>query len=213
MGAFVLPFAEMLGREVPTWDFRVDGVTSISADVHKLGYAPKGVSVILHRTKALRAYQTFVFDGWLGGFYASPNLQGTRPGLPMAGAWAVMQHLGIDGYVELTRVALEAADRVRAGIAAIDGIRVLGDGRLHLVALAADPERGNPAVDVFALGDALQKRGWFHDRQGPPDSLHSTVSNGNAPVVGRYLDDLRECVTDLRGRRTDDRSTNYATLE
>jgi sphinganine-1-phosphate aldolase len=78
MGGFVLPFAEMLGREVPPWDFRVEGVHSISADIHKLGYAPKGVSVILHRTKELRRYQTWVFDGWLGGFYASPNLQGTR---------------------------------------------------------------------------------------------------------------------------------------
>ena len=130
MGGFVLPFAELLGRDVPPWDFRVDGVHSISADIHKLGYAPKGVSVIVHRTKQLRTYQTFVFDGWLGGFYASPNLQGTRSGLPMAAAWAVMQHLGIDGYVELTRAALDAADRMRAGIAAIDGVRVLGDGRL-----------------------------------------------------------------------------------
>ena len=107
MGGFVLPFAELLGRDVPPWDFRVDGVHSISADVHKLGYAPKGVSVIVHRTKQLRAYQTFVFDGWLGGLYASPNLQGTRSGLPMAAAWAVMQHLGVDGYVELTRGALD----------------------------------------------------------------------------------------------------------
>ena len=118
MGGFVLPFAEMLGRPVAPWDFRVDGVTTISADIHKLGYAPKGVSVILHRTKESRRYQTFVFDDWLGGFYASPNMQGTRSGLPMACAWAVMSHLGIDGYVDLTRQTLENADRMRAGIAA-----------------------------------------------------------------------------------------------
>ena len=99
MGGFVLPFMEMLGRDVPPWDFRVDGVTSISADMHKLGYAPKGVSVIVYRRQELRRYQTFVFDDWLGGFYASPNLQGSRPGMPMAAAWAVMQHLGIDGYL------------------------------------------------------------------------------------------------------------------
>ncbi len=151
MGGFVLPFAELLGREVAPWDFRVDGVHSISADIHKLGYAPKGVSVILHRTKQLRKYQTFTFDGWLGGFYASPNLQGTRSGLPMAAAWAVMQHLGVDGYTELTRGVLDAADRMRAGIAALDGVRVLGDGRFHVVAMAGDP----PAVDVFAVGDEL----------------------------------------------------------
>ena len=216
MGGFVLPFAEMLGRTVPPWDFRVDGVTSISADIHKLGYSPKGASVIVHRTKALRAYQTFVFDDWLGGFYASPNIQGTRSGLPMAAAWAVMQHLGIDGYVSLTRTALETADRMREAIAAIDGLRVLGDGGYHLVAMASDPVSDGPAIDVFALGDALLARGWFHDRQSSPsspDSLHSTVSNGNAAVIDHYLEDLVACVNQIRDTRVADRSTNYATLE
>ncbi len=212
MGGFVLPFAEMLGRTVTPWDFRVEGVTTISADIHKLGYAPKGVSVILHRTKESRKYQTFVFDDWLGGFYASPNLQGTRSGLPMACAWAVMQHLGIDGYTELTRATLANADRMRAGIAEIDGIRVLGDPQFQLVALAADPAF-HPEIDVFALGDALLERGWFHDRQGPPDTLHSTVSNSNTGVIDDYLSDLAECVAAVVGSRTDDRSTNYATLE
>jgi sphinganine-1-phosphate aldolase len=80
MGGFVLPFAEMNGAHVPPWDFRVPGVTTISADIHKLGYAPKGASVVLHRTKELRRYQTFTFDGWLGGMYATPNMQGSRSG-------------------------------------------------------------------------------------------------------------------------------------
>ena len=212
MGGFVLPFAERLGRDVSPWDFRVDGVTSISADIHKLGYAPKGVSVILHRTKELRRYQTFLFDDWLGGFYASPNLQGTRSGLPMAAAWAVMQHLGIDGYVDLTRTTLENADAVRAGVADIDGVRALGDGQFHLLAMSGEPDDSHP-VDMFALGDALQRRGWFHDRQTPPDSLHSTISNSNTGVIDQYLEALAESVREVRGESTDDRSTNYATLE
>lgn len=212
MGGFVLPFAEMLGRDVAPWDFRVDGVSSISADIHKLGYVPKGVSVILHRTKELRRYQTFVFDDWLGGFYASPNLQGTRSGLPMATAWAVMQHLGIDGYVELTRTALDNADRMRAGIAEIDGVRVLGTGAFHLVAMSNEPDDPDP-IDIFALGDALLTHGWFHDRQTPPDSLHSTVSNTNTGVIENYLEDLTACVAAVRGVTNEDRSTNYATLE
>ena len=212
MGGFVLPFAEMLGREVPPWDFRVDGVSSISADIHKLGYSPKGASVILHRTKELRKFQTFLFSDWLGGFYASPNMQGTRSGLPMAAAWAVMNHLGVDGYKALVRQTLENADRIRAGIAEIDGIRSLGDGGYHLIALSSDPEADQP-IDVFALGDALMKRGWYLDRQGPPDSLHSTVSNSNTGVVDEYLDALRASVDEVRGTSTDDRSTNYATLE
>ena len=212
MGAFVLPFAEMLGREVKPWDFRVDGVTTISADIHKLGYAPKGVSVILHRTKESRRYQTFVFDDWLGGFYASPNMQGTRSGLPMACAWAVMSHLGIDGYVELTRQTLENADRMRSGIAAIDGIRVLGDGTFHLVAMAADPAAERD-VDMFAVGDALLAKGWYHDRQTPPDNLHSTVSNTNTGVMDEYLADLAASVDQVGSTRVADRSTTYATLE
>jgi len=210
MGGFVLPFAERLGRHVEPWDFRVPGVTTISADLHKLGYAPKGVSVILHRSKESRKYQTFVFGDWLGGFYASPNMQGTRSGLPMACAWAVMSHLGIDGYVELTRQTLINADRMRAGIMAIDELRVLGDGQFHLVAMAAED---GCDLDVFALGDALLARGWYHDRQQPPDNLHSTVSNTNTGVIDDYLTDLGECVDEVQGRTTADRSTTYATLE
>src|SRR5215213_7314025 len=217
MGGFVLPFAERLGRDIPPWDFRVEGVHSISADVHKLGYAPKGVSVILHRTKELRRYQTFVFNGWLGGLYASPNLQGTRSGAPMAAAWAVMRHLGVDGYVELTRRTLEAADRMRSGIAAIDGVRVLGDGTLHVVAMAAAPSGAGraspgacePGLEVFAVGDLLHDRGWHLDRQRPPDSLHATVSQGNAATMDAFLADLATAVA--TATTTPDRSTPYAT--
>ncbi len=212
MGGYFVPFAERLGRTVAPWDFRVPGVTSMSADIHKLGYAPKGVSVVLHRSKELRKYQTFVFDDWLGGFYASPNLQGTRSGLPMAAAWAVIQHLGMEGYVELTRSVLDNADRMRAGIAEIDGLRVLGDGRFHLVAMAADPA-SEVALDVFALGDALQVNGWYHDRQKPPDSLHSTVSNSNTGVIDDYLADLRATVTQVGIARSADRSTSYSTID
>ncbi len=212
MGGFVLPFVELLGRPVPPWDFRIEGVTSISADVHKLGYAPKGASVILYRDKGLRAHQTFVFQDWLGGFYASPNLQGTRSGLPMAAAWAVMRHLGLEGYLKLTQATLTNADALRAGIREIEGLRVLGDHAYHLVAMAADPT-SDRAIDMFALGDALLKRGWFHDRQGPPDTLHSTVSNSNTGVIEHYLADLQASVAEVGTTRAADRATNYATLE
>jgi sphinganine-1-phosphate aldolase len=212
MGGFVLPFAEMLSRPVPPWDFRVNGVHSISADIHKLGYAPKGASVILYRNKDLRKHQTFVFDDWLGGFYASPNLQGTRSGLPMAAAWAVMQHIGIDGYVERTRDTLASADRLRALVSSTEGLRVLGNGDYHLVAMATDPASPAP-IDVFALGDALRSRGWFHDRQGPPDALHSTVSATNTAAMADYESDFLASVAEVRGTTTDDRTTNYATLE
>ena len=212
MGGFVLPFAEMLGYPVShEWDFRVDGVTTISADIHKLGYAPKGASVLLHRTKQLRSYQTFVFDDWLGGFYASPGIQGTRPGLPMATAWAVMRHLGLEGYQRLTRRVFETRARMVGGVRAIDGLRVLGEPEAQIVAISAAP---GSELDVFAVGDALARRGgWFHDRQTPPDSLHATLSAGNAAVIDDYLTDLAASVEEVRGTRAEDRSTSYATLE
>ena len=188
MGGFVLPFMEMNGETVPPWDFRVDGVTTISADLHKLGYAPKGASTIIHRTKELRRYQTFVFDDWLGGLYASPGMQGSRPGLPMATAWAVMHRLGTDGYCELTATTIAAAQQMVDGVRAIPGLRVLGEPDAHLLAIAADTDS---PVDVYAVGDALAGRGWVLDRQGPPDSLHATVSAGNAPVMDEFLADLR----------------------
>ncbi len=212
MGGFVLPFMELLGEDVPPWDFRVPGVTTISADIHKLGYAPKGASVILHRTRELRRYQTFVFDDWLGGFYASPSMQGTRAGLPMATAWAVMHHLGLDGYERLTRIALAAARRLVEGVRATPGLTVLGEPQAHLAAISVAPG-WEDRLDVFAVGDALQRRGWFHDRQTPPDTLHATVSAGNAPVIEEYLVDLRASVEEALGQRLDDRSTSYATLE
>jgi glutamate/tyrosine decarboxylase-like PLP-dependent enzyme len=211
MGGFLLPFAERLGYPVPPWDFRVPGVTTISADLHKLGYAPKGASVILHRTKQLRQYQTFVFDAWLGGFYASPSLQGSRSGLPMACAWAVMQRLGLEGYDRLTRTTLEARDRMLAAIRSVPGLAVLGTPEAQIVAFTTRPGSG---LDAFALGDALLARGgWFHDRQSPPDSLHSTLCAANAPVIEEWARDLSACAAQLAGKRSADRSTAYATLE
>jgi sphinganine-1-phosphate aldolase len=168
--------------------------------------------VILHRSKELRRHQIFVFDDWLGGFYASPNMQGTRPALPMATAWAVMHHLGIEGYKALTATSVATAQRMVEAIRATDGLTVLGEPEAHLLAITVAPG-WEGRLDVFALGDALQARGWFHDRQKPPDSLHATVSAANAPVVGEYLSDLTECVAEVTGERLEDRSTNYATLE
>ncbi len=214
MGGFVLPFAAIEDPDAwgsPPWDLAVEGVTTISADLHKLGYAPKGASVILHRSRQLRRYQTFDFDGWLGGRYVTPNLQGTRSGLPMAAAWAVVRHLGMDGYRRLVRSTIEAADRIRAGVRAVDGLTVPGDPRHHLLSITSDPSCGE-SIDVFALGDAMAARGWHHDRQGPPDGLHLTVSAGNAPIVAEWLEDLAEAVIEARAAAPGT-ATDYATLE
>jgi glutamate/tyrosine decarboxylase-like PLP-dependent enzyme len=210
MGGFVLPFLARAGKPIPPFDFRVPGVTSMSADVHKYGYANKGASVVLYRNEELRKRQAFVFSDWLGGFYASSGVSGSKPTSPYAAAWAVLHYLGEDGYLRLAEEAWDGRVALEAGVRAIPGLTVVGQPEVTLCAIAAeDPDR----LDVFVVGDELRARGWYFDRQGPPDSLHATVQAGNAPHVPELLADLAEIVGAIGSRRTDDRSTEYASLE
>lgn len=209
MGGFLLPFLERLGRFDMPWDFRVEGVTSISADVHKYGYAPKGVSTVTYASKALRRYQAFTTDDWLGGFYGSPSMPGTRPAGPLAAAWAVVNHLGVEGYLGLTERAHDAALVIRTAVDAIDGLVIVGDPDATLLAIA-----GDGGLDVFAVGEALHRNGgWFLDRQTPPDSLHATVHAGHAAHVEEFVRDLAAAVTEVGGRAAADRDTTYGTVE
>jgi glutamate/tyrosine decarboxylase-like PLP-dependent enzyme len=206
MGGFLLPFLSELGRLSVPFDFRLPGVTSISADVHKYGYASKGVSVVLYRTHELARKQLFVTTDWLGGFYASTAMAGTRPAGPIAAAWAALMHIGMDGYLELTRVAHDAALTLREGIESIDGLAVRGDPPGTVMAFGAqDPE----ALDIFAVGEKLTADGWYLDRQNRPDSLHATVHAGSAGTVPYLVDDLRRAVGEVGSERTSDRSTTY----
>ena len=194
MGGITLPMLERLGQAVPPFDFRVPGVTSMSVDLHKYGYTAKGASVILHRNKALRKDQTFVTDNWLGGLYGSSGVLGTKSGGPIAAAWAVLRYLGEDGYLRLTRMALEATTELIAGLHAMPGARVLGAPEATLVAFTfAD-------ADPFAVGAALAERGWVVDQQQPPPSLHCTVNAVHAGVIPEFLAELRGVLDAVRGR-------------
>ncbi|HVZ36007.1 MAG TPA: aminotransferase class V-fold PLP-dependent enzyme, partial [Polyangiaceae bacterium] len=122
LGAFILPFARQLGYPVAAFDFRVPGVTSMSADTHKYGYAAKGTSVVLYSTPELRRYQYFVATDWPGGLYSSPTLSGSRPGALGAACWAALLHVGYDGYLDAARRILETAAQLRAGIRRIEGL-------------------------------------------------------------------------------------------
>jgi glutamate/tyrosine decarboxylase-like PLP-dependent enzyme len=213
MGGFLLPFLERLGRFDTPWDFRVPGVTSISADVHKYGYAVKGVSTVTYRTRELRRYQAFTFDQWLGGAYGSPSMPGTRPAGPLAAAWAAVHHLGLDGYTDLVRRASDAAATILEGVRSLPALRVVGEPEATLLAVAAAEDSG---LDVFAVGEALRRRGWYTDRQTPPDSLHLTVHAGHAaPVCDEFVADLRAAVDEVAraGGSADDRATTYGTVE
>jgi len=191
VGGFMLPWLERLGRPIPKWDFRVPGVTSISADLHKYAYAGKGASCLVWRSIEDLRYQIFVATDFPGGIYASPTLIGTRPGGPIAAAWAALQGMGADGYLALAKRAVDAADALRAGIVAVPGLKLLGRPDATIVSYTSD-------VDVYALADRLEARGWSVDRQHRPSSIHLTVTANHAPIVDSYLADLRACVAEVR---------------
>lgn len=195
VGGFMLPWLEQLGRPVPRWDFRVPAVTSISADLHKYAYAGKGASVLLWRSMEYMKHQFFIATDFPGGIYASPTMVGTRPGGPIAAAWAALTGTGVSGYLELARNAARAADRMRDGIVAIPGLRVLGAPDATIVAWTTAPGTG---LDTFAIADRLEARGWAVDRQHRPASVHLTVTANHLAVVDRYLADLRAAVDEVR---------------
>ncbi len=185
VGGFVLPFARKLGYPVPAFDFSVPGVTSMSADLHKYGYAAKGASVVLYRNAGLRRHQFFVTTSWPGGIYASPALAGTRPGGAIAAAWAILNFLGEEGYLRIVDVMMRTATRLRAGINAIPGLQVLGDPDMCVMAI------GSAGLDVYEVADELQTRGWYLDRQQFPPSLHLTVTYAHSATADAFLADLR----------------------
>ncbi|ADO69940.1 pyridoxal phosphate-dependent decarboxylase family protein [Stigmatella aurantiaca] len=191
LGGFFLPFARKLGRDIPPFDFEVPGVTSLSADLHKYGYAAKGASVVLYRNRALRRHQFFTYGGWPGGLYASPSMTGTRPGGAIAAAWAVMQALGEEGYLENARRVLSATDTLVAGINAIPGLRVLGAPQVGVFAFSSD------SLNVYELGDAMEARGWKMDRQQNPPALHCMITPSHERIVEPLLADLRDCASKL----------------
>jgi len=206
IGGFFLPWVEKLGHDVPAWDFRVRGVTSISADLHKYAYAAKGASTVMYRTRALRRYQHFVHADWPGGLFGSPSVLGTRPGGAIAAAWAVMNYLGEEGYLDLARRAMEATGKFVRGIKETPGLRLLGKPVMSCIGFGADSaavagptevDRLTEGIDIYVLGDRMQARGWRLDRQQNPPSLHLTVSPAHDEIADTFVKDLRECTEEV----------------
>lgn len=194
VGGFILPFVEMNGRPLPTWDYRVPGVTSISADIHKYGFAAKGASTITYRNLDLLKHQLFVYEDWPGGVFASAGILGTRPGGAYAAAWAAMQHFGESGYRELAKKTMLAFDTLRDAIAAMPELYVMGEPSGPLLAYGSRDAQ----VNIFAVGDQLDARGWKVNRLQKPDGLHAMVTAGHLQVVDEYLRDLREAVAAVK---------------
>jgi glutamate/tyrosine decarboxylase-like PLP-dependent enzyme len=187
VGGFALPFIRALGRPVPPFDFSVPAVSTISADLHKYGFAARGTSLILYRDAALQRRAAFQLDDWSAGPYRTPTMAGSRPGGAAAAAWAVLHHYGEEGFLELNRAMLDTSDRLRRGINAIPGLYVLGDPAMYVWAFAAD------GLDVMAVADGMAARNWHLAGQlTTPPSLHVVLTPLHAPIVDDFLHDLCE---------------------
>jgi glutamate/tyrosine decarboxylase-like PLP-dependent enzyme len=184
VGGMLLPFARKLGYRVPDFDFGVPGVTSISVDLHKYGYAAKGASVILYRDRALHRHQLFAYTDWPGGIYASPTMTGTRAGGAIAAAWAILHYLGEEGYMELAGTVMRTARKLQDGVNATAGLKVLSNPDMSVLAIGSD------TLDIYEVGDELTARGWHLDRQHGPPSLHLTVTPAHAHAADEFLRDL-----------------------
>jgi len=210
MGGITLTYLRRLGYDIPAWNFEVPGVTSISVDLHKYGYTTKGASVLMHRNKVLRSYQTYLTDNWLGGLYGSSGIMGTKGGGPMAAAWAVMHMLGDEGYLRLTRDAKDTCDRLAAILESIPELTLRAQPEVTLIAFGAtNPE----AFNVFALADSLWRKGWYVDRQGPPDSLHCMVNAVHASHLDEFEIDLRASVAEVATAGATGDQGSYGTIE
>jgi sphinganine-1-phosphate aldolase len=193
LGGFLLPWAEKLGYDVPPFDFRLPGVTSMSADTHKYGYAAKGTSVVLYRGHELRHFQYFTTTEWPGGFYASPSFAGSRPGALSAACWASMVSTGAEGYKAAAKRILETAAVIKEGVAAIPGLEVIGDP-LFVIAFRSDE------VDIYRVMDAMTDKGWSLNGLYKPACLHlcTTLRHTEPGVAERFLADLSASVEYVR---------------
>jgi sphinganine-1-phosphate aldolase len=193
LGGFVLPWARRLGYDVPPFDFRLPGVTTMSADTHKFGYAAKGTSVVLYRGTALRSYQYFTATEWPGGIYFSPTFSGSRPGGLIAAAWATLVTMGEEGYLEASRRILETAAALKQGIRAIPDLHVLGEP-LFVIAF------GSRTLDIYKVLERMSAKGWNLNGLHKPPAVHLcvTLRHTQPGVADRFLEDLRASVEHVR---------------
>jgi sphinganine-1-phosphate aldolase len=194
LGGFLLPFVERLGSPVPLFDFRVPGVTSMSADVHKYGFSAKGASTIIYRNADYLRDQIFVCDYWPGGVFASPALLGTRPGGSIAAAWASLQAQGQSGLLDNARQIMAVSHKLQDGINRIKGLKVFGRPHMSVFAYCST-EAG---ISIYAVGDQMEKSGWHVDRNQRPEALHVMVTPHHGKVADAYLEDLRVAVETVR---------------
>mmetsp|Transcript_17986 Transcript_17986/g.45383 ORF Transcript_17986/g.45383 Transcript_17986/m.45383 type:complete len:538 (+) Transcript_17986:118-1731(+) len=212
LGSFVLPFLDQAGYPVPAFDFRLEGVSSMSCDTHKYGFAPKGSSIIMYKNKDLRHHQYFVASDWPGGIYATPALAGSRPGALIAGTWAVMMHMGKKGYLQCAKDIMRTATHISKGVESMEGVKLMGTPDAFVVCVGAE----NPdALNIFNVGDAMSERGWKLSLMQFPPCFHfcTTYLAARQDAGPRFLADLKasiHCVrTAPKGKFKDSKGAIY----
>lgn len=197
LGSFLVPFLEQAGFVSEPFDFRIDGVTSISCDTHKYGFAPKGSSVVMYRNERLRRFQYFIEAGWVGGVYASPTLAGSRPGALIAGAWAVMVAMGRDGYVQSCREIVGAAKAIERRVRdEIPEVVILGKPLVSVLAFASAGR-----INIYDVGDQMSRRGWHLNAiGGDTPAFHIACTRLTVPAVDKFIADLKESVAASHSR-------------
>jgi len=198
IGGFILPYLRRLGADIPPFEFDVPGVTSISMDLHKYAYCAKGASVLLWKNGDLRKHQIFSCANWTGYTVVNPTMQSTKSGGPIAAAWAVMNYVGDDRYLELARITLEGTRRIVDGINAIDGLAVMGDPAMNLVAFQST----DPALSIYRVIDLMKKKDWYIQPQlgfcGSIANAHLSINPDRVRWADEMLADLEECVATAR---------------
>lgn len=196
IGGFVLPYFRRLGADVPPFDFSVAGVTSLSVDLHKYGFAPKGASVVLYADRALRAHQMYACADWHGYTVVNSTIQSSKGGGPVAAAWAALTFLGDDGYLELARTSLETTRRIAAAVREHPDLRLMAEPESNLVAFTSD------TVNVFHVVDEMKQRGWCIQPQlsynGFPANIHLSIGPNNARWTDALLADLDAAIEAAR---------------
>jgi len=197
LGSFLVPFLEKAGLPSTPFDFRVEGVTSISCDTHKYGFAPKGSSIVMYRTSELRRHQYYIQPDWAGGVYASPSIAGSRPGALIAGTWAALMTMGEDGYTQSCREIVGAAKHIERGIKQdIHQLRVLGRPLVSVVSFASAG-----TVNIYEVGDRMSAKGWhLNGLATEPPAIHIACTKLTVPVVDEFLKDLKASVNEAKTR-------------
>lgn len=220
LGGFVLPFMVKLGYPVPSFDFSLPGVTSMSLDTHKFGFALKGASVVLYRTKALRQSQYFCYADWTGGMYTTPTIAGSRSGGLIAQCWASLVAMGEEGYMKHCRDIIETTKAIATGVKLIDGLVLLGAAEAMIVCFAAAPataaekDAKKSVLNIYSVADEMSKKGWSLNSLQNPSCVHLCITVRHVGQESQFLDDLKDSVAKVKaamaaGAKVDGKAAIY----